>query len=163
LRDAVLSLSLTQEFVRPLYHWRTSRAHAYLDSPLNALEDDNGRFIGGVAVGEPMANVALGTGEFLMDYFPVGFLLLAVGRADSNALPNELENALADFRARGFAISRQRSHHPDVVARYAGPQGTGLYLFRPDQHVCARWLSADLEPCSASALTLALNRAVGQF
>ena len=29
LRDAVLSLSLTEEFVRPLYHWRTSRPHEY--------------------------------------------------------------------------------------------------------------------------------------
>ena len=28
LRDDVLSLSLTQEFVRPLFHWRTSRPHA---------------------------------------------------------------------------------------------------------------------------------------
>ena len=28
-RNAVLSLSLEHEFVRPLYHWRTSRPHAY--------------------------------------------------------------------------------------------------------------------------------------
>ena len=41
LRDAVLSLSLTREFVRPLYHWRTSRAHDYADSQLTAVADDN--------------------------------------------------------------------------------------------------------------------------
>mgnify|MGYP003704832017 CR=1 FL=1 len=35
LRNAVLSLSLTQEFVRPLYHWRTSRPHEYTHSMLN--------------------------------------------------------------------------------------------------------------------------------
>ena len=170
LRDAVLSLSLTQEFVRPLYHWRTSRAHAYLDSPLNACTadaaaDDNAAFgTSGVAVGEPMANLALRPGKFLMDDFPAGFLLLVVGHANSNTLPDELESALATFRAGGCAISVQHSQHPDVVARYAGPQGTGLYLFRPDQHVCARWLNTDLDsPRSAAAFTSALNRAVGRF
>jgi 3-(3-hydroxy-phenyl)propionate hydroxylase len=41
LRDAVLSLSLSQDFVRPLYHWRTSRPHEYTRSPLNSAGDDN--------------------------------------------------------------------------------------------------------------------------
>jgi hypothetical protein len=99
-----------------------------------------------------------------MDHFPVGFLLLAVGAAALNALPGELENALAIFRVSGQSISVQHSQHPDVVARYAGPQGSGLYLFRPDQHVCARWLNTDLDsPRSAAALTSALSRAVGRF
>jgi 3-(3-hydroxy-phenyl)propionate hydroxylase len=40
LRDATLSLALTQDFVRPLMHWRTSRPHEYLRSPLNSPEDD---------------------------------------------------------------------------------------------------------------------------
>ena len=44
LRDAVLSLSLSQPFVGPLYHWRTSRPHEYGTSPLNAVDDDNGAF-----------------------------------------------------------------------------------------------------------------------
>ena len=162
LRDAVLSLSLTQAFVRPLYHWRTSRAHAYADSPLNASAvdtsaDDNAAFgASGLAVGEPMANVALAPGEFLMDHFPVGFLLLVVGRAPSNTMSADVENALSGFRASGHTISVQHSNHADVVARYAGPQGRGLYLFRPDQHVCARWLALDTR-----RLESALNRAIG--
>ena len=47
LRDAVLSLSLSQEFVRPLYHWRTSRPHEYTHSRLNGPGDDNPRFTAG--------------------------------------------------------------------------------------------------------------------
>ncbi len=188
LRDAVLSLSLTQEFVRPLYHWRTARAHAYGDSPLNAAAtdvalDDNTAFgATGLAVGEPMANVVLGPDDFLMDHFPAGFLLLVVGRAPSNTLPAELEKTLTSFRASGHTLSVQHCHHADVVARYAGPQGAGIYLFRPDQHVCARWLTGvgdtrrnthnekDSENDTgdevrrlAAALESALNRAVGHF
>jgi 3-(3-hydroxy-phenyl)propionate hydroxylase len=44
LRDAVLSLALSQDFVRPLYHWRTSRPHEYTHSPLNSPNDDNRLF-----------------------------------------------------------------------------------------------------------------------
>ncbi|MFC7434553.1 FAD-dependent monooxygenase, partial [Hydrogenophaga bisanensis] len=44
LRDAVLSLSLQHEFVRPLYHWRTSRPHEYTHSMLNSRGDDNALF-----------------------------------------------------------------------------------------------------------------------
>jgi 3-(3-hydroxy-phenyl)propionate hydroxylase len=181
LRDAVLSLSLTQAFVRPLYHWRTSRAHAYGDSPLNASVadttaldsalDDNALFVvtglaAGVRVGEPMANVALGPDDFLMDHFPAGFLLLVVGQDSATPLPADVQSMLADFRARGHVIAVQHNHHAEVVARYAGPEGTGVYLFRPDQHVCARWLALDTNVNvnampAARRIELALNRAVG--
>ncbi|HQQ70301.1 MAG TPA: FAD-dependent monooxygenase, partial [Alicycliphilus sp.] len=60
LRDAVLSLSLTQEFVRPLYHWRTSRPHEYTHSALNSPGDDNALFTDGPAHGAPPRNVRLG-------------------------------------------------------------------------------------------------------
>ena len=183
LRDAVLSLSLTQAFVRPLFHWRTSRAHAYGDSPLNAPAadtaamdsalDDNALFgaaglAAGVRVGEPMANVALGPDDFLMDHFPAGFLLLVVGQDSATPLPADVHSVLADFRARGHVIAVQHNHHAEVVARYAGPEGTGVYLFRPDQHVCARWLAFDANANvnvnakpAARRIELALNRAVG--
>jgi 3-(3-hydroxy-phenyl)propionate hydroxylase len=43
----VLSLSLSQDFVRPLYHWRTSRPHEYSHSMLNSAGDDNALFTAG--------------------------------------------------------------------------------------------------------------------
>lgn len=60
LRDAVLSLSLTQQFVRPLYHWRTSRPHEYAHSPLNSADDDNHLFEAGPGHGAPPLNLRLG-------------------------------------------------------------------------------------------------------
>ncbi len=145
LRDAVLSLSLTQAFVRPLYHWRTSRAHAYSDSPLNAVAGDV-PLDDGLKVGEPMANVALGPGEFLMDHFPAGFLLLLVGASNPAETLAGVERVLAKFRASGPAISVQHHRHPGVIARY----GSGAYLFRPDQHLCARWHTLDAEQLKAA-------------
>ncbi len=163
LRDAVLSLSLTQAFVRPLYHWRTSRAHAYLDSPLNAPGDDTARFTGGVAVGEPMANVKLAEGDFLMDHFPPGYLLLVLGAT----LPAGVAGVVADWQQRGYALAVQHTTHAGALGVYGAPgaaaaqapadAGTcAAYLFRPDQHVCARWLTLD-----ATRLAAALLRATG--
>ena len=63
LRDAVLSLSLSQDFVRPLYHRRTSRPHAYADSPLNATGDDNAAFNAGPAAGSPLPNLRLDSAD----------------------------------------------------------------------------------------------------
>ncbi|MGI9217217.1 MAG: FAD-dependent monooxygenase, partial [Hydrogenophaga sp.] len=59
LRDAVLSLSLSQPFVGPLYHWRSSRPHEYAGSPLNAPDDDNAAFGAGPGLGAPPRNVRL--------------------------------------------------------------------------------------------------------
>jgi 3-(3-hydroxy-phenyl)propionate hydroxylase len=43
-----------------------------------------------------------------------------------------------------------------MAARYDGKPGT-CYLFRPDQHLCARWRSFDLHSVRA-----AIARATGQ-
>jgi 3-(3-hydroxy-phenyl)propionate hydroxylase len=164
LRDAVLSLSLTQTFVRPLYHWRTSRSHAYLDSPLNtcthdSTSDDNTAFAVGPACGESMANVALGPTDFLMDHFPVGFLLLATGTAApaDGVIPSGWEQALADFRASGNTITVQLHPEPAIQAQY----GDGVYLVRPDQHIAARWLYKG-QPLAAIRLSTALQHAIGK-
>lgn len=176
LRDAVLSLSLTQDFVRPLYHWRTSRPHAYTDSPLNAPADDNALFHAGPANGEPMANVLRGPDNYLMDDFPAGFLLMVFGnaaglspavqqvvmrqKAKGTPLTVMLLAARPDDIARqlpGFDI-QQVDQEARIARRYgvAGAGAKAAYLFRPDQHVCARWLNLDAE-----RLELALAQALG--
>ena len=66
LRDAVLSLSLTQEFVRPLYHWRTSRPHEYTGSQLNSRGDDDALFSAGPAHGALEITAAGGHSLFMV-------------------------------------------------------------------------------------------------
>ncbi|MEY3770587.1 MAG: 3-(3-hydroxy-phenyl)propionate/3-hydroxycinnamic acid hydroxylase, partial [Pseudomonadota bacterium] len=168
LRDAVLSLSLTEEFVRPLYHWRTSRPHEYKHSELNSTTDDNLQFTGGPALGAPPQNVQLQQDDFLLDHLGGGFDLVYV--ATHQGIPQDLLRAVDQAKKNGIplkllAITQETA---DVVGadktlfdpqqrfqlRYAVSAG-GAYLFRPDQHVCARWLQLDAARL-LSSLQLAL-------
>jgi 3-(3-hydroxy-phenyl)propionate hydroxylase len=101
LRDAVLSLSLSQDFVRPLFHWRTSRPHDYAGSSLSAMNDDDALFGAGPSVGAAMANVKLGVDDYLMDERRPGFVLLSFGDA---GLAPELQAGLQRWRRRGLAM-----------------------------------------------------------
>lgn len=170
LRDAVLSLSLTQEFVRPLYHWRTSRPHEYTHSALNSPGDDNALFTDGPAHGAPPRNVRLGADEFLLDHLGGGFELLYFTEAD--AIPAPLQAVVAEARARGVPLRVTAVGAAGPVAgadlvladadgrcrqRYGVSAGGAAYLLRPDQHVCARWLTLD-----ATRLRAALQTALPQ-
>ena len=170
LRDAVLSLSLTQEFVRPLYHWRTSRPHAYTHSMLNSLGDDNSLFKTGPAHGAPPQNVRLGANAFLLDHLGGGFDLLYF--TDAAAIPQAIQHTIASARAQGMPLRviavgcAQAVVGADISLadgdghvrdRYGVPASGAAYLLRPDQHVCARWLTLD-----ATRLDAALKTALPQ-
>ena len=173
LRDAVLSLSLTEAFVRPLYHWRTSRPHAYSHSSLNCSVDDNAQFHDGPAHGAPPLNVRLTDTQFLLDHLGGGFDLLWFGAAD--ALPAELRDGVVQWHAQGFPLRLTcitPSGHSEagllerptdapwlqvlsdpqgqVHGRYGVTQPGAAYLLRPDQHICARWLHLDAQRLNAA-------------
>ena len=167
LRDAVLSLSLTEAFVRPLYHWRTSRPHEYSQSALNCDQDDNHLFEGGPGHGAPPANVRLGDGDFLLDHLGGGFDLLIFTHAP--ALSDELQAAIRDARASGLPLrvsvvgtgkpcegadQSLADREQRARARWGVRTDGVTYLLRPDQHVCARWLHAH-----AQGLQRALHQA----
>ena len=170
LRNAVLSLSLTEAFVRPLYHWRTSRPHAYTHSMLNSLGDDNSLFKAGPAHGEPPQNVRLGANDFLLDHLGGGFDLLYF--TDAPEIPKTLQDLIATTRAQGVpvhviavgstgAVAGADKTLPDADGhlreRYGVPANGGAYLLRPDQHICARWLTLD-----ATRLQAAFHTALPQ-
>ncbi|MDB5570583.1 MAG: monooxygenase [Hyphomicrobiales bacterium] len=162
MRDAVLSLTLSEDFPKDLLHWRTSRPHFYADSPLNSFPEENAAFAGGPGCGEPLANVRIGPDDFLLDHLTEpGFHLIAFA-SSAEAGPD-----LADFlRAceplplmrvlvapafgedlRALADVCVADPQGRVAARYAANAGTA-YLVRPDGHVCARWLSAGADDVS---------------
>jgi len=170
LRDAVLSLSLTQAFVRPLYHWRTSRPHEYAHSMLNSLGDDNLLFRAGPAHGAPPQNIRLAVDDYLLDYLGGGFDLLYF--TDASRIPEPLQQVVANTRALGMVLRviAVGAEHPVVGAdltladssghfreRYGVRASGAAYLLRPDQHVCARWMALD-----ATRLQAALNTALPQ-
>ncbi|KGG93609.1 MULTISPECIES: FAD-dependent monooxygenase [Comamonas] len=165
LRDAVLSLSLSQPFVGPLYHWRTSRPHEYGSSPLNSMGDDNLLFKAGPGHGAPPLNVRFAPDSYLLDRLGGGFDLLYF--TSGKAIPAELQAVAAGVRARGVAVRliAVSSHASGTVegsdlvlddtegrcrARYGVMADGAAYLLRPDQHVCARWMALDANRLQAA-------------
>ncbi|MES2977963.1 MAG: FAD-dependent monooxygenase [Pseudomonadota bacterium] len=168
LRDAVLSLSLSEAFVRPLYHWRTSRPHEYADSALNSAGDDNALFKAGPGHGAPPQNIRLAADDYLLDHLGGGFDLLYFTQDD--AVPEPLQAVVNAIRGRGLRLrvtavgaSRPVQGADQTFAdadghfrkRYGVRAGGAAYLLRPDQHVCARWMTLD-----ANRLEAALQAAV---
>ncbi len=168
LRDAVLSLSLSQAFVRPLYHWRTSRPHDYCDSPLNCRDDDDHLFSQGPRAGAPLQNLRLGEDDYLFDHLGAAFHLLCF--TDADELPKDVQVQVARLQEQGIplrvitlgeqaAVKGADLSLDDRSGRlrelYGAPVG-GAYLARPDQHVCARW-----QGLSGAALAAAVHRALG--
>jgi 3-(3-hydroxy-phenyl)propionate hydroxylase len=171
LRDAVLSLSLTREFVRPLYHWRTSRAHDYADSRLNAVDDDNLQFTDGPRNGAPLLNVRLADQHYLFDELEPAFHLICF--TDAAVLAADVDAQVQALRRQGLPIQviaiamngASPVQHADLTLadpdglfsmRYGVQHPGAAYLARPDQHVCARWLHLDGE-----RLRHGLNQALG--
>jgi 3-(3-hydroxy-phenyl)propionate hydroxylase len=167
LRDAVLSLSLSQPFVGPLYHWRTSRPHEYGASPLNSVGDDNALFTDGPGHGAPPRNVCLGPDDYLLDHLDHRFALLYATEA---TIPGDLLAVVDELRARGLPLqviavgACQPVPGADQTLADASGQlrqrhglrtGGGAYLLRPDQHVCARWMSLDAVRLRAALINAA--------
>ena len=163
LRNAVLSLSLTQEFVRPLYHWRTSRPHEYTHSMLNSMGDDNALFKAGPAHGAPPQNICLSADNYLLDHLGGGFDLLYLTEHD--AVPQALCDVVQGVRQQGIPVRIVAVGSGQTVAgadttlsdadghfrqRYGVVASGAGYLLRPDQHVCARWLTLDAHRLQAA-------------
>jgi 3-(3-hydroxy-phenyl)propionate hydroxylase len=110
-----------------------------------------------------------------MDGFPPGFLLMFFGTASD--MSPELRGAIQAARASGTPLylsligpgapqditpraeidSQLYDTQGHIARQYAVAQAGAAYLFRPDQHVCARWLTLN-----AARLESALTRALGK-
>ncbi|MDO8905866.1 FAD-dependent monooxygenase [Hydrogenophaga sp.] len=152
LRDAVLSLSLSEAFVRPLYHWRTSRPHEYTHSPANSADDDNASFNAGPGHGAPPRNVQMAADDYLLDHLAHHFALLYF--TDADAMPEDVLATVREARDLGLPLRvvavggaapvsdadetlNDASGH--LRERYGVSTSGAAYLLRPDHHVCARW------------------------
>jgi 3-(3-hydroxy-phenyl)propionate hydroxylase len=170
-RDAALMLAKRHAFARRLVNSGRLSVPATLgDSPLNT--PDTAPFAGRTAPGSPAidAPVTGDGGTWLLDYLCDGFTLLVFGEAtpgdsllyDLTALstdPIACSSVLVDAAEGALppGIRRVRDISRTLAERYDAKPGT-TYLFRPDQHVCARWRSFDLTQIRA-----AIARATTQY
>ena len=154
LRNAVLSLSLAHEFVRPLYHWRTSRPHAYTHSPLNSQHDDNAQMNELTENGALIPNVKFADGSFLYDAISGKFTVLAL--TEQGQLPASLHAEIAALKTQGIPVQlvalaldgvtadgadRTAAIAPDVAAERFFAQAGAMYLVRPGHHINGRWIN----------------------
>ena len=168
-RDAVLALARRHAFARRLVNsGRLSLPAVFVDSPLNT--PDAGTFPGVLAPGTAAVDAPVqgGRGSWLLDYLGSGFTLLVFADGPpSDAVLRELEALAADPIPCASVIvgapgAAPAAHRPIadptclLALRYDARPGT-VYLFRPDQHVCARWRSFD-----SARVRAAIARATGQ-
>jgi 3-(3-hydroxy-phenyl)propionate hydroxylase len=135
---------------------------------LNSAGDDNALFRSGPAHGAPPQNIRLSADDFLLDHLGGGFDLIYF--TEAAAIPEPLQAVVVATRERGVPLRVMAVGAASPVAgadltladadghfrRRYGVQASGAaYLLRPDQHVCARWLTLD-----ATRLQAALNSAL---
>jgi 3-(3-hydroxy-phenyl)propionate hydroxylase len=170
-RDAVLMLAKRHVFARRLVNsGRLSVPATHTDSPLNTPDAEP--FAGRMAPGSPAidAPVTGDGGQWLLDHFGNGFTLVIFTEAvaaegllrklitlgaDPISCSSVLVGALGGTLPAG--IRRVADTSRMLSERYDAREGT-TYLFRPDQHVCARWRAFDLVQVRA-----AIARATGQY
>ncbi len=151
LRDATLALAETEPFARQLINsGRLSTPTRYGASPLNGPD--------GLAVGEAPA---LAPGAAAVDA-PLGdgWLLGAVGGrfagvwfSRDGMVPEAVARAAAGSTPGGLPITFASGEA--ACARYGAEHVPAFYLFRPDQHVAARWrafVAGDVEAALARAV-----------
>ncbi len=163
-RDAALLLAKRYEFARRLVNsGRLSTPTVLAASPLNTGDSAALPFASAVTLGAPAidAPVKGPRGGWLLSYLDGGFTLLIF----DHALPAEAVAALANdpVPCNVVQVGAASSHGTVTIedrerllqARYDGKAGT-CFLFRPDQHLCARWRSFDL-PSVRSAIARATS------
>jgi 3-(3-hydroxy-phenyl)propionate hydroxylase len=137
---------------------------------LNSPGDDNALFTAGPVHGAPPLNICLAPDDYLLDHLGAGFDLLCLSAGP--AIPDALLGVVAEQRARSVPIKVTAVGASTPVAgadqtladngghmrrRYGATASGAAYLLRPDQHVCARWLTLDARRLKA-ALGQALPR-----
>lgn len=153
LRNAVLSLSLEHEFVRPLYHWRTSHPHAYTHSPLNSRCDDNAKMHELTENGALIPNLKFADGCYLYDAILGKFSVIILTK--NGQLPVGLLEEITGIKAQGIPVQIvalaldgcvvadadvSLNLTPEVAAEYLFAQTGAIYLVCPSQHINGRWL-----------------------
>jgi 3-(3-hydroxy-phenyl)propionate hydroxylase len=168
-RDAALMLAKRHAFARKLVNsGRLSLPAMLATSALNTPDCDE--FAPLMSPGSPAADAPMAGpgGAWLLEQLGDGFTLLIFGEPLPSTL-RELEALSRDvIDCRAVLVGAEGPKAHGGIVRVADPEGSiaerydakagTVYLFRPDQHVCARWRRFD-----AARVRAAIARATGQY
>jgi 3-(3-hydroxy-phenyl)propionate hydroxylase len=146
-RNAVLTLAREHAFARPLVNsGRLSVPCTYDGLSLNGPD----ALPGGPArsrVGAPCVDAPLGE-DFLLSRLTGRFTLLAIGG------PAPEISEVEGIPIKSLHLDPKQDDPTGALRdRYLGEADKALYLIRPDQHVAARWASAEAEEVRAALQT----------
>jgi 3-(3-hydroxy-phenyl)propionate hydroxylase len=163
-RNAVLTLAKDCAFARRMVNsGRLSVATTLRDTPLNTPDAD--MFAGGLPPGSAATDAPLMAGNSKAWFLHLlGGQFTTVYFAGANGMPKDWGGKTAALIVLPKGAARTEADGATVVednegllAQRLDAQPGTTYLFRPDQHVCARWRRFDPESVGA-----ALSRAMGQ-
>lgn len=129
MRDAALSLALTQPFAGELANPRQMTAFTYSESPAVLAED--GKFSDGPGVGSLMPELQLGN-SYLSDRLGQGFTVICF----DSILAEELKSRCPP------TITVVTLPFPSEASEVFAANRHSVYLLRPDMHIAARWHTA---------------------
>ena len=134
MRDASLSLSLSQDWAGDLANPRQSAPHDYTGSPHNSWPEEDVAFLAGPRVGSPALSARLADGSYLTDRLEgrVTAILFTAHETDEAAA-----RAIRECGSSVDLIALDTAREPSAASIYGAKPGT-LYLLRPDNHVAAR-------------------------
>ncbi|MEP2783291.1 MAG: FAD-dependent oxidoreductase [Pseudoruegeria sp.] len=144
-RNAVLNLSKTQEFARPLVNsGRLSTPTPYTESTLNTPDTDiwKGSMRPGTCVADAPIRVD-GKSDWLLNQFGEGFALLVFGLE-----PTPVEAGV--FTPTTVVVGQHFDDIEGLAAKRFDATEGAVYLIRPDQHVAARWRTFDRDRIMAA-------------
>ncbi len=157
-RDAALMLAKRHAFARALVNsGRLSVPATLADSTLNTPDQSDDSFDAAMAPGTCAADAPVHgpRGEWLLPHLDQGFTLLAFDAAIPPQDVAALERGTVSCTVVPVGSGGTRAAHGvddrvgTLTGRYGARPGT-CYLFRPDQHVCARWRQFDLRRVRAA-------------
>jgi 3-(3-hydroxy-phenyl)propionate hydroxylase len=175
-RDAVLGLAREHPFARKLVNsGRLSTAATLADSPLNTADDD--RFEGQMVPGAAAADAPVradGGADWLLHRIGGRFVAMHFDDALDPGAARPLAEALTGATppriridpllvapvpaasGNAWAVPTIADAEGLLAVRYDATPGT-TYLFRPDQHVCARWRRFDADAVRSAAARATCN------
>src|SRR3990167_7346769 len=147
LRDAALSLALSEGFAGAFANPRQMAPFTYAQSPITeqcAPAPD-----GGAAPGAVAPNVRLADGTSLCDRYARGFTLLSFGApegieraiASLSALDNDFDAIIVNPERQVAGALSLADPGQEIAARFGAEAGEAI-LIRPDHHLAGRWRGA---------------------